>query len=278
MTMKLCKSATGPVALLDGAGYALDRDWDELLNDDDLAGTLATLCQSAPPMADLPEPRAPIGRQEVWAAGVTYYRSRVARIEEARSAGGGDFYDRVYDAARPEIFFKATPERVVGPGESMCLRSDSQWIVPEPELALVVTRNRKIVGYTVGNDLSCRDIEGENPLYLPQAKTFDRCAALGPAILVSAAPLPKETTIRLEIVRSGESIVEAQTSLADMKRDPEELVDYLFRDNAHPRGCFLMTGTGIVPDDDFSLRNDDIVNIRIDGIGTLRNTMAASQS
>jgi 2-dehydro-3-deoxy-D-arabinonate dehydratase len=276
MTIKLCNSADGPVATTGRGNFRIDADWDDLLNDDDLGKRLAAICDSATPVDPTPAPRAPIGTQEVWAAGVTYYRSRLARIEEASNAGGGDFYDRVYAAPRPEIFFKATPDRVVGPGESMCLRADSKWIVPEPELTLVVTRNRKIIGYTVGNDLSCRDIEGENPLYLPQAKTFDRCAALGPVILVTESALPASTMIRLRITRSGSTVVAAETSLAEMKRDPFELVDYLFRDNAHPRGCFLMTGTGIVPDDDFSLADGDVVDITIDGIGTLSNPMAGS--
>ena len=198
---------------------------------------------------------APIGSsQELWAAGVTYQRSRTARMEESQTAGGGDFYDRVYHAERPEIFFKATPHRVVGPGQALHLRRDSKWIVPEPELVLVVTSRGAIVGYTIGNDLSCRDIEGENPLYLPQAKTFDRCAAVGPAMLVAAEPPTAETGIRLTVRRGGAAVVEDRTTLGRMKRTFAELVGFLFRDNAHPHGVLLMTGTGIIPPDDFSLR------------------------
>jgi 2-dehydro-3-deoxy-D-arabinonate dehydratase len=218
-------------------------------------------------------PLAPLDAQEVWAAGVTYLRSKTARMEEAKTAGGGDFYDRVYQAERPEIFFKATGHRVVGTGEAMHLRRDSRWIVPEPELTLVISRSGKIVGYTVGNDLSCRDIEGENPLYLPQAKTFDRCASVGPAILVAEGPLPADTKITVVIRREADLAFTGATALSQMKRGLEELVGFLFRDNSHPRGCLLMTGTGIVPPDDFSLRAGDVVEITIDGIGTLSNPM-----
>jgi 2-dehydro-3-deoxy-D-arabinonate dehydratase len=194
-------------------------------------------------------------------------------MEEAEEAGGGSFYDRVYVAPRPELFMKATPHRVVGTGQAMKLRSDSTWIVPEPELVLVINSAAEIVGYTIGNDLSCRDIEGENPLYLPQAKTFDRCAAVGPAILISKTPPAKETVVRLTVRRNGQAIVEDSTTLAQLKRGFEELVGYLFRDNSFPQGCLLMTGTGIVPSPDFSLQPHDEVEITIDGIGTLVNTM-----
>jgi 2-dehydro-3-deoxy-D-arabinonate dehydratase len=195
-------------------------------------------------------------------------------MEEARESGGGDFYDRVYDAERPELFFKATADRVVGYGAALHLRSDSSWIVPEPELTLVITRNASIVGYTIGNDLSCRDIEGENPLYLPQAKTYDRCAAIGPCILVTAEPPGPNTAIRLRVRRGNRVLSMDATTLGQMKRRPEELVRWLFRDNAHHHGCFLMTGTGIVPPDDFSLEAGDIVDIEIDGIGLLSNPVA----
>jgi 2-dehydro-3-deoxy-D-arabinonate dehydratase len=275
--MHLYRTQSGPVLHANDAWFHVDRAWDELINDDSLAATLAAFASSQPADASLgaltKSPLAPIGAQEVWAAGVTYLRSKTARMEESQSAGGGDFYDRVYQAERPEIFFKATPHRVTAPGQSMHLRRDSKWIVPEPELTLVVTRRGTIVGYTIGNDLSCRDIEGENPLYLPQAKTFDRCAAVGPAILVAEGPLPSETAIRVTIQRAGKDVFRGSTSLAQMKRTAEELVGFLFRDNSHPQGCLLMTGTGIVPPDDFSLRAGDVVEITIDGIGTLSNPM-----
>jgi 2-dehydro-3-deoxy-D-arabinonate dehydratase len=217
---------------------------------------------------------APVVSQEVWAAGVTYYRSRSARIEESKSAGGGDFYDRVYAAQRPELFFKATGPRVIGHGGAVRVRSDANWSVPEPELTLVINAVGEIVGYTIGNDMSSRDIEGENPLYLPQAKVYDGSCALGPCVLVSGRPLSKTTGIQLEIMRSGESVFTGSTTLAELKRDPKELVEYLFRDNSFPKGAFLMTGTGVVPPDGFSLRSGDVIRIGIDGIGRLENHVA----
>jgi 2-dehydro-3-deoxy-D-arabinonate dehydratase len=250
------------------------QSWDALVTRDDLPEFLAQFDGNGTAAVDAPAPDdllAPIGTQEVWAAGVTYYRSRAARMEEARAAGGGDFYDRVYTADRPELFFKASPHRVVGPGAAVRVRQDSRWSVPEPELALVVTPTGRIVGYTVGNDMSARDIEGENPLYLPQAKVYSGCCALGPVVLVSAEPLPAETPIALEIAREGAVIVQGSTSLAAMKRTPQELVAYLFRDNAFPAGCVLLTGTGIVPPDEFALKEGDHVRITIEPIGTLEN-------
>ena len=196
-------------------------------------------------------------------------------MEESQDAGGGDFYSRVYVADRPEIFFKATPARTVGPGEEFKTRKDSTWDVPEPELTLFVTSNAKIVGYTIGNDVSSRSIEGENPLYLPQAKTFDNCACLGPCILVPETPLPPETSIEMKISRKSEVVFEGKTSLQEMKRKPEELVDYLFRETSFAQGVFLMTGTGIVPGTEFSLQQGDLVEITIPSIGTLSNTVGA---
>ena len=217
---------------------------------------------------------APIGSQEVWAAGVTYYSSRLARMEESRDAGGGDFYSRVYDADRPELFMKATPARVVDPGAPFRIRRDSEWDVPEPELTLFASSSGKIVGYTVGNDVSSRSIEGENPLYLPQAKTYDDCACLGPCLYVPETPLSSEAGVKLEIRREEEVVFAGETSLEQMKRTPEELVGYLFRETSFPTGVFLMTGTGIVPGQDFTLQSGDEVSITIDGIGTLTNPVA----
>ncbi len=190
----------------------------------------------AEPLQDFAQAKilAPIGNQEVWAAGVTYYRSRNARMEESKSAGGGDFYDRVYSAERPELFFKATASRVAGPGSHVRIRSDAKWNVPEPELTLLANDRGQIIGYTVGNDMSSRDIEGENPLYLPQAKVYDRSCALGPCVLISAEPLPTTTPIRIEIVRGGAADFSAATTLAELKRAPATLVEYLFRDNSFP--------------------------------------------
>ncbi|MDR3453460.1 MAG: fumarylacetoacetate hydrolase family protein, partial [Rhodoferax sp.] len=214
---------------------------------------------------------APIESQEVWAAGVTYYRSRSARMEESKSAGGGDFYDRVYSAERPELFFKSTASRVVGPGSEVRIRTDSKWNVPEPELTLAINNHGQIIGYTVGNDMSSRDIEGENPLYLPQAKVYDGSCALGPGILITQEPLPAATPIRLEILRGGAAVFSADTALTELKREPATLVEYLFRDNSFPKGAFLMTGTGIVPPDTFTLLPGDLIRITIDPIGTLDN-------
>ena len=275
--MLLYRTEQGPVAVQGGQAYAVDRNWDDLFNDDSLPEYLAAAVQKSPPNPKLASattlPLAPLVSQEIWAAGVTYFRSRTARMEESEVAGGGDFYDRVYAAERPELFLKATPHRTVGPGQAMHLRSDSKWIVPEPELTLAITAAGKIIGYTIGNDLSCRDLEGENPLYLPQAKTFDRCAAVGPALLVTSESIAQETGISLSVIRDDCVVVQASTTLAFLKRSPEQLVEFLFRDNSHPNGCLLMTGTGIVPHDDFSLHPGDVVEIRIDGIGCLTNPM-----
>jgi 2-dehydro-3-deoxy-D-arabinonate dehydratase len=273
--MKLYKTAHGPVLEDRGSFYQLpENDWDVLLNRNDLENVLTsmgrrgTLLDEFNPETDA---QAPIEQQEVWAAGVTYYRSRTARIEESKDAGGGDFYERVYSAARPELFFKATPHRVSGPGQAVRIRKDSKWNVPEPELALVVNSLGNIIGYTIGNDMSSRDIEGENPLYLPQAKVYAACCGLGPAILVSSKPLEITTEIHLEILRDGRTAFEGRTELTNMKRSPTELVEYLFRDNLFPYGCFLLTGTGIVPPDDFTLEAGDEIRITIEPIGTLIN-------
>ncbi len=212
----------------------------------------------------------PIDNQEVWAAGVTYKRSQTARMEESEAAAS--CYDRVYQSPRPEIFFKATPHRVRGAGDALRIRSDATWNVPEPELALVLSPRLQIVGYTIGNDMSSRDIEGDNPLYLPQAKMYDQCCGLGPWITLAEGMPPRDALeITLDIVRQGESVFDGQTSVSQMARSFEELVGWLGRDNSFPNGAFLLTGTGIVPDSDFTLLPGDSVHIRISGIGTLSN-------
>jgi 2-dehydro-3-deoxy-D-arabinonate dehydratase len=272
--MKLYQTRTGAIAEHSGLHYPIDApSWDALITRDDLADHLKERVRDLAPAAPgaLDQLLAPIGSQEVWAAGVTYHRSRAARMEEAKAAGGGDFYDRVYDAERPELFFKATPHRVAGPGEAVAIRDDSSWSVPEPELTLLVTPSGNIIGYTVGNDMSSRDIEGENPLYLPQAKVYDRSCALGPCILVSSESLPASTEIALHIVRDGQTAFAGSTKLEALKRDPASLVHYLFRHNSFPHGCFLLTGTGIVPPDSFTLRRGDQIHITIAPIGTLTN-------
>lgn len=212
----------------------------------------------------------PIDQQEVWAAGVTYKRSQVARMEESKA--GASHYDKVYTAPRPEIFFKATPSRVSGPGEPLRVRADSAWSVPEPELALVISPEKKLVGFTVGNDMSARDIEGENPLYLPQAKVYNQCCGLGPCILIPETPIDRPATkIKLVIERGGQVVSSDQTDLGQMKREFDELIDWLTRENDLPTGAFLLTGTGVVPPDNFTLKDGDVVSITIDGIGTLIN-------
>lgn len=243
-----------------------------ILEVDDPAQVVARLADRARPALALAATRLlpPIDRQEVWAAGVTYRRSRTARMEE--SPAGATFYDKVYDAPRPELFLKATPERVVGPGEPVRIRRDSAWSVPEPELALVLSSRLKLVAYTIGNDMSARDIEGENPLYLPQAKVYDRCCAMGPAVTLAAAmPEPEAIGIRLVIRRGGKVAFEGQTTASQMRRSFDELIDWLGRETTFPHGAVLLTGTGIVPPDDFSLSAGDRCEISIDGIGTLAN-------
>jgi 2-dehydro-3-deoxy-D-arabinonate dehydratase len=273
---KLYNTSSGYVIENEGRCYVLrDVAWDDLVTRDDLAGFLLETAKSRPRgesfALDSQKLLAPIGSQEVWAAGVTYHRSRDARMEESQSAGGGDFYSRVYRAARPELFFKATPHRVVGHGAKVRIRSDAKWSVPEPELALLVSPRGKILGYTVGNDMSSRDIEGENPLYLPQAKVYDRSCALGPCVLVTSEAMPRSAEIGMEILRGGEPAFTGRTTLQELEREPQALVDYLFRDNSFPHGCFLLTGTGIVPPDAFTLADGDEIRIRIEGIGTLVN-------
>ncbi len=278
--MKLYKTRLGIVLEANNQFYFLsDLDWDTLVNQDNLYETLLSYSQTLTASEEYKlwlttDLLAPLGRQEVWAAGVTYLRSRDARMEESQDAGGGSFYDRVYDAERPEIFFKATPERVVNPMGQVRIRKDSQWNVPEPELTLFITSSGKIVGYTCGNDMSSRDIEGENPLYLPQAKSYDGSAAIGPCLYVPSAPMDPSTNIRLTIHRNQTPAFDQQIAISQMKRQHTELVSFLFRECSFAYGCYLMTGTGIVPPDDFTLQSGDEVHIQIDGIGTLINTVA----
>ncbi len=248
---------------------ARDFGFDALFREDDPAAWLRARLQRCPP-ADVAGMLAPpLAHQEVWAAGVTFERSRAARMAE--SGRGADVYERVYDAARPELFFKATPHRVVGHGGDVRIRGDSSWNVPEAELALAVNRAGRIFGYAIGNDMSSRSIEGENPLYLPQAKIHDGCCALGPCLLLPERPLAAATEISLSIRRDGTDVFRGSTRLSRMRRSPEELVEWLFRDNSFPDGCYLLTGTGIVPDDDFTLAPGDEISIAVDPLGILRN-------
>lgn len=268
---------TGDGLYVEGKGkhFSIDEtSLDSLFAHPDLHSYLSSVVNSGNEVAPVISIEAPIEHQEVWASGVTYYRSRSARIEESKDAGGGDFYDRVYSAERPELFFKAVAHKVAGTNSEVRIRRDAKWSVPEPELTLAVNPSGEIIGYTIGNDMSSRDIEGANPLYLPQAKVYDRSCALGPGILIQRAPLPATTQISMEILRSGKSEFAGTISLNEMKRDPRTLVEYLYRDQSFPHGCFLLTGTGIIPPDAFTLASGDEIQISIDGIGTLVNHVA----
>ena len=275
--MKLYRLFDG-IIIDDGSRARLyNADWDELINRENLPQFLSELTTSNElhdaPLDWMQRIVAPLVSQEVWAAGVTYYRSRTARMAESQDAGGDSFYDRVYNAERPELFFKATPHRVAGPNSGVRIRKDSRWNVLEPELALVITKAGKIVGYTIGNDMSSRDIEGENPLYLPQAKVYDRSCALGPCVLVTNEMLDSATEIRLDIHRQDEMVFKGSTTLAQLKRTPKMLVEFLYRDNSFPQGCILLTGTGIVPPDNFTLERGDEIRITIEPIGSLVNVV-----
>ena len=277
--MKLFKTEHGILLESDDHFYRLpETDWDTVVNRDDLHSWLETQTQKLIPVTfseDLPMPAvlSPIGSQEVWASGVTYFRSRTARMEESEKAGGGNFYDRVYDADRPELFFKSTAWRVVGHQGTVRIRRDSTWDVPEPELTLFATESGKLVGYTIGNDMSSRSIEGENPLYLPQAKSYTGSAALGPCLYVPSEALSENTLIDLSIVRGGEEVFNGEVTLSQMKRKPEELLHFLFREMSFPTGCYLMTGTGVIPPSDFTLQSGDVIHITIEPIGTLTNVV-----
>ncbi len=276
--MRLYSTCHGLVVETDGAFFApaLSLSLDKIFQ----ASSPLTLVREAltsARYATAPQPAdllAPIQSQEVWAAGVTYLRSKAARMEESKDAGGGTFYDRVYDADRPEIFFKATPHRVAGPNTPVRIRADGKWNVPEPELTLAIDASGKIFGYTIGNDMSSRDIEGENPLYLPQAKVYDRSAALGPCLVISDTLPAADTAIALEIHREGALAFSGETSVGRIKRPLPSLADWLYRENRFPHGAFLMTGTGVVPPDSFTLRSGDEIRITIPPVGTLTNSVA----
>ena len=274
--MKIYKTKKGIIIEKENKFYLSKEDWDLFINDDHLFQKMENIIQRAGVHENkirLTEEDivAPVGNQELWACGVTYLRSKEGRQEESKDAGGGDFYARVYEAERPEVFFKSTPHRIVGHNGKVRIRKDSTWDVPEPELTLAVTSSGKIVGYTIGNDMSSRSIEGENPLYLPQAKTYDGCASLGPCIYVSEKPLDNSTKIYLQINRNNLKVFEGNIGINQMKRAFEELVSFVFRECSFPNGCLIMTGTGIVPGNDFTLQSNDEIRISIDQIGTLVN-------
>src|SRR6476646_657691 len=278
--IKIYKTSKG-IVIHQGNDFFLSKEseWDKFINRKDLFKKVNNDLKGLTANSDLSEMivdnlTAPIGAQEIWAAGVTYLRSREARMEESKDAGGGDFYAKVYEADRPELFFKATAYRTVGPGDVVRIRKDSQWNVPEPELTLFICSQGTIEGYTIGNDMSSRDIEGENPLYLPQAKSYNGSAAIGPCLYVPGEPIHPDSMIHLEIKRQTALIFSGEISINRMKRKHKELVEYLFRETSFPQGVYLMTGTGIVPPDHFTLKTGDEVRISIENIGTLVNTVS----
>ena len=277
--MKLFKTEAGAVLELEGRYYFVNQDWEKLINDDLIVQNLTTQLNSFDELTESSVSKllAPIGaHQELWACGVTYLRSTVGRQEESKASGGSDFYGKVYEAERPEVFFKATPHRIVGQHAAVRIRKDSVWDAPEPELTLVVTSSGKIIGYTIGNDMSSRSIEGENPLYLPQAKTYDQCAALGPCIYLTEQALEPSTNISMQINRNGQPVFSGTVAVNQMKRSVQELVSFVYRECSFPYGCLIMTGTGIVPGSDFTLEVGDEISISIEGIGTLVNTVIKS--
>ena len=275
--MKLYNTNAGTVIEANENFYAVKAEWEKLINDDNAFQTATALIKDATAGdSTLVEELLPVigNNQELWACGVTYLRSKIGRQEESKDAGGGDFYGRVYEAERPECFFKSTPHRVVGHKGLVRIRKDSTWDVPEPELTLVVTTSGKIIGYTIGNDMSSRSIEGENPLYLPQAKTYDGCAALGPCVLLTDKPIETDTKITLIINRNQQTVFNDTIAISQMKRTPEELTSFIYRESSFPYGCMIMTGTGIVPGNEFTLQSGDVISIAIDKIGELINVVA----
>jgi len=276
--MKLYKLAQGVILNHELTSYLFNEDWDTLVNKEKLYSYLLSLITELPRITQekaleeitknlLP----PIGNQEVWAAGVTYLRSREARMEESAGSGAADLYDKVYAAERPELFFKSMPHRVAGHNQEVFIRRDSTWNVPEPELALFINSSGTIQGYTIGNDMSSRSIEGENALYLPQAKIFERSAALGPCLYVPEDTIPGDTPIKMSIHRNGQQMYNDETNIGRMKRTLPELAGYLYRECEFQNGCYLMTGTCLVPPNDFTLHPGDVVSISIDPVGQLVN-------
>lgn len=277
--MQLYKTKEGALLVDQNKSFLLTENWDALINRSALYQHLSELAQISDPLPFdrgqqlLGSVLAPIGNQEVWAAGVTYLRSRDARMEESKESGASDVYSKVYEADRPELFFKALAHRVSAPGEEVYIRKDSTWNVPEPELTLFINAHGEIQAYTVGNDMSSRSIEGENPLYLPQAKVYERSCALGPCLFIPEQPISPETLISITIKRNQKEVFNNSIQLNRMKRNLPELASWLYRACRFQHGSFLMTGTGIVPSNEFTLQAGDEVSITIEGIGTLTNTV-----
>jgi 2-dehydro-3-deoxy-D-arabinonate dehydratase len=276
--MHLFKTSCGIILQKENSNYLLNDDWNALVNFNDLFQFLSSQKNKIEVDWSNTKIFAPLDKQEVWAAGVTYLRSRDARMEESKDAGGADFYSKVYNAERPELFFKSLPHRVAAHNEQVFIRKDSKWNVPEPELTLFINSKGKIAGYTIGNDMSSRDIEGENPLYLPQAKVYERSAAIGPCLYVPEKGISLETTISINIKRKKKKVFEGSIQLNRMKRNFTELAEYLFSECVFEYGAFLMTGTGIVPPNDFTLAENDEVEISIENIGTLKNIVACNRT
>ncbi len=274
--MKLYNTQNGVIIESPGSFFKVNTDWETLINDDDALEKVTAMTADATPCdASFIQEVLPVigSKQELWACGVTYLRSMVGRQEESKTSGGADFYAKVYEAERPECFFKSNPFRVSGHNGFVRIRKDSIWDVPEPELTLVVTKSGKIIGYTIGNDMSSRSIEGENPLYLPQAKTYDGCAAVGPCIYLTNEPFNASAKIELVIKRENNKVFEGEIAVSQMKRTLSELVSFVYKESSFPYGCMIMTGTGIVPGSEFTLKSGDIISISIDDIGTLINTV-----
>jgi 2-dehydro-3-deoxy-D-arabinonate dehydratase len=277
--MQLYKTKDGAVLVNQNKVFLLTENWDVIINRSNLHQHLSGLSQISEPLPFdrgqqlLSNVLAPIENQEVWAAGVTYLLSRDARMEESKESGASDVYSKVYDADRPELFFKALAHRVSAPGEEVYIRKDSSWNVPEPELTLYINSNGEIQAYTVGNDMSSRSIEGENPLYLPQAKVYERSCALGPCLFVPEKPISQETQISISIKRNHQEVFTGSIQLNRMKRNLPELASWLYKACKFQNGSFLMTGTGIVPSNEFTLQAGDEVSITIEGIGMLTNTV-----
>ena len=279
--MHLYKTKKGNIIVDHEDIIIINDSWDMIINRNDLFKYLSSLIKNNKKISKeefeeiiTKDLQAPMESQEVWAAGVTYIRSRDARMEESKTSGGSDFYQKVYEAERPELFFKSLPHRVAAHNEQVFIRKDSAWNVPEPELTLFINSFGEIQAYTIGNDMSSRSIEGENPLYLPQAKTYERSAALGPCLYVAETPISSDTKISLQISRDGQEKFSGSIQLNRMKRSFTELAGFLFRECKFNTGCFLMTGTGIVPPDNFTLQKDDEIKISVDGIGILVNKVS----
>lgn len=274
--MKLYKKKNQVIVHFNQSYYLLNnQNWDLLVNDDNLFSKIKNQILSAPSVdkSEIKFIDPPIESQELWASGVTYLISKKERENESKKSGGSEFYNKVYNADRPELFFKATKNRISGNDQFVRIRKDSSWNVPEPELTLFATSNKKIIGLTIGNDMSSRSIEGENPLYLPQAKTYDGCASLGPCLYVleNQEEVNNGLEIKISIERKNKIIFNNSISTNQMKRSNQELINYLFRECSFPKGVFLMTGTGIVPPKDITLNKNDIIKISIENIGILIN-------